>query len=245
MILSDRELKRRTWISFSVFLLMVLLMVGTWVWLNRQPEIDETPKPFRQVFELNGKLWKSLSRTSRLNRSEPPPKGKLPRVNGKIGLEGPFNVEQWSLEAITNDQDPKSRHFTVTMKDIRALPRTETNLQFRCVEGWSEEMSFAGVKFSDFMKAYHLESHPYVGLQTTDGEYYVSVDIESMMHEQTLLAYEMNGLPLRIENGAPLRLVIPVKYGIKNLKRIGKIFFSDQRPPDYWAERGYDWHASL
>ena len=41
------------------------------------------------------------------------------------------------------------------------------------------------------------------------------------------------------------RLVIPVKYGIKNLKRIGKIFFSDKRPRDYWAEQGYDWFAGL
>ena len=65
------------------------------------------------------------------------------------------------------------------------------------------------------------------------------------MHPQTLLAFEMNGENLRLKNGAPLRLVIPVKYGIKNIKRIGKIFFSDQRPPDYWAEQGYDWYAGL
>ena len=41
----------------------------------------------------------------------------------------------------------------------------------------------------------------------------------------------------------PLRLVIPVKYGIKNIKRIGTIRFTGRRPPDYWAEQGYDWYA--
>jgi len=38
-------------------------------------------------------------------------------------------------------------------------------------------------------------------------------------------------------------LVITVKYGIKSIKRIGTIRFTDRRPPDYWAERGYDWYA--
>ena len=54
---------------------------------------------------------------------------------------------------------------------------------------------------------------------------------------------EMNGKPLEDRHGAPLRLVMPVKYGIKNIKRIGTIEFTDRRPADYWAERGYDWYA--
>ena len=149
------------------------------------------------------------------------------------------------LEVVADEQDPNSPHFSVTLKDILALPRTDTATNFRCIEGWSEDMAFAGVKFSEFMKAYNIRSKPYVGLETVDGEYYVSIDLESMMHGQTLLAYEMNGEPLKPANGAPLRLVIPVKYGIKNIKRIGKIFFSDRRPPDYWAEQGYDWYAGL
>jgi len=55
----------------------------------------------------------------------------------------------------------------------------------------------------------------------------------------------VNGKPLPLENGAPLRLIIPVKYGIKNLKRIGTITFSNNRPPDYWAEQGYDYYSGL
>jgi DMSO/TMAO reductase YedYZ molybdopterin-dependent catalytic subunit len=42
-----------------------------------------------------------------------------------------------------------------------------------------------------------------------------------------------------------LRLVAPVKYGIKSIKRIGSITFTNARPPDFWAERGYDWYAGL
>jgi DMSO/TMAO reductase YedYZ molybdopterin-dependent catalytic subunit len=67
----------------------------------------------------------------------------------------------------------------------------------------------------------------------------------SALHPQSLLAYEMNGQPLEDRHGAPLRLVIPVKYGIKNLKRIGRIEYTNSRPADYWAEQGYDYYSGL
>jgi len=55
----------------------------------------------------------------------------------------------------------------------------------------------------------------------------------------------MNGQPLPLDQGYPLRLIIPVKYGIKHLKRIGTLFFDNNRPPDYWYERGYDYFSGL
>ena len=90
-----------------------------------------------------------------------------------------------------------------------------------------------------------LSPDQYVGMETPDGEYYVGLDLASAMHPQTLLCYELNGQPLPVEHGAPLRLLVPIKYGIKNLKRIGKIDFSLSRPKDYWAEQGYDWYAGF
>jgi DMSO/TMAO reductase YedYZ molybdopterin-dependent catalytic subunit len=104
------------------------------------------------------------------------------------------------------------------------------------------------VKFSDFIKHYNLQpetTHDYVGLSTPDDQYYVGIDTPSALHPQTILAYEMNGQPLPTRHGAPLRLIIPVKYGVKNLKRVGKLFFSDTRPRDYWFERGYDYYCGL
>jgi DMSO/TMAO reductase YedYZ molybdopterin-dependent catalytic subunit len=83
----------------------------------------------------------------------------------------------------------------------------------------------------------------YAALETPDREYYVGLDMASSLHSQTLVCYEMDGRPLTPQHGAPLRLVIPVKYGIKSLKRLGTIRFTDERPADYWAGRGYDWYA--
>ena len=57
------------------------------------------------------------------------------------------------------------------------------------------------------------------------------------------VCYAMNGKALTLEHGAPLRLVTPLKYGIKSLKRIGTLRFSNSRPADYWAEQGYDYYA--
>ena len=241
----SRNHNLRTWFSFGVLITAAVGFMLLWTWLDRQPDVDGTPRPFRQMLELNGKLWKAMFNSAQVNTCRPPPKGKRPRVNGDIGIQEKLDINKWSLQVVADDQDPHSQVLTLTMQDIKALPRTEMNSQFRCIEGWSEDMSFAGVKFSDFVQAYHLNAKQYVGLATPNGEYYVSIDIESMLHQQTLLAYEMNGEPLREENGAPLRLVIPVKYGIKNIKRIGKIVFSSTRPPDYWAEQGYDWYAGL
>ena len=82
-----------------------------------------------------------------------------------------------------------------------------------------------------------------MSLETPDGAYYVGLDMASALHPQTLLCYEMNGVPLTPEHGAPLRLYVPVKYGIKSIKRLGKISYADRRPTDFWAERGYDGYS--
>jgi DMSO/TMAO reductase YedYZ molybdopterin-dependent catalytic subunit len=84
-----------------------------------------------------------------------------------------------------------------------------------------------------------------VSTETPDAQYYVGLDMKSALHPQTLLCYERNGNTLEDEHGAPLRLVMPVKYGIKNIKRIGVIRYTNSRPKDYWAEEGYDWFSGL
>jgi thiosulfate reductase cytochrome b subunit len=230
--------------SFVIFAILLACGAGLWTWLSNRPLVNETPAPFRAALNFNGKIWKTLFNVKKINVCKPPPIGQSPRVNGDIGLNK-MDLAKWQLHVIANQDDPSSTPITITMDDIRKLPRSEISTELMCIEGWSEPMTFAGVKFSDFMKAYNISLKSYVGLATPDGEYYVSIDMASMLHEQTLLAYEMNGKPLADENGAPLRLAIPIKYGIKNLKRIGQIVFSEKRPPDYWYERGYDWYAGL
>jgi hypothetical protein len=156
-----------------------------------------------------------------------------------------------SLDAgSSTDEDgepiPAEPGLLLTLDHIRALPRIEMITQLKCIEGWSEIVHWGGARFSDFIAAYRKGSASlpaYVGMQTPNREYYVGLFKEDALHPQTLLCYEMNGEPLSRDHGAPLRLVTPLKYGIKHLKQIGKITFTDTRPADYWAENGYDWNA--
>jgi hypothetical protein len=146
----------------------------------------------------------------------------------------------------------------LTLADIQALPRVEMTTELMCVEGWSAIVNWTGARLADFMAQYQPQTRNntqpdarnrpqdlvrYVSLVTPDGGYYVGFDMPSAMHLQTLLAYEMNGAPLNLAHGAPLRLVTTTKYGIKQIKRIGRIAFTDTRPADFWAERGYDWYS--
>lgn len=182
----------------------------------------------------------------------------------KLTLSGMYRAQgaaSGSSDADASDlTDDSSDDVTLTLKQIQALPNVEQITELFCIEGWSIVQKWKGVRFRDFAAKYpppnqdgsppdvinHPESLvPYVGIETPDGGYYVGLDMQSALHPQTLLCWEMNGKPLTQEHGAPLRLVIPVKYGVKNIKRIGTITYTADKPKDYWAEQGYDWYAGL
>ncbi|MBA2403482.1 MAG: molybdopterin-dependent oxidoreductase [Bdellovibrionales bacterium] len=242
----ENKLRRRLIISLSVAVSFCIIVVASFFWIQSS-KVDEAYTIHRQAFILNEKVWRMLqSAKTESVAKNPPPLGKVPRVNGLLGLKSALNVTNYKI-IIESDE----KKVSLTPADFYLLPKVGYTTDFRCIEGWSEVMQYGGARFSDFMEAYKLGKKAdgtyfkYVGLETPDKKYYVSIDMESMLHPQTLLAYEMNLAPLKPENGLPLRLIIPIKYGIKSLKRVGRIFFSDQRPPDYWAERGYDWYSGL
>ena len=139
----------------------------------------------------------------------------------------------------------------LTMGDILKLPRHELITQFKCIEGWSQIIHWAGVRMADLIAAYPPARKPdgslprYVYMETPNGDYYVGYDLNVCLHPQTLLVTEMDGVPLTRVHGAPLRLHTPTKYGYKQIKRIGVIAYTDIKPDDYWTKLGYDWYAGL
>ncbi len=145
---------------------------------------------------------------------------------------------------------PRTPGLLLTMDDVLALPRRELVTQFKCIEGWSEIVHWAGVRMADFMEAYPPllidgKEPRYIYMETPDGDYYTGYDLEVCRHPQTLLVTEMMGAPLAQFHGAPLRLHMPTKYGYKQIKRIGLIAYTDEKPDDYWTKLGYDWYAGL
>ncbi len=146
--------------------------------------------------------------------------------------------------------DPGTPGLLLRIEDILHLPRHELVTQFKCIEGWSQIVHWAGVRMSDFLEAYPPEpingkDPRYVYMETPDGDFYTGYDLHIMRHPQTLLVTEMMGAPLTQFHGAPLRLHMPTKYGYKQIKRIGLIAYTNHKPDDYWTRLGYDWFAGL
>jgi DMSO/TMAO reductase YedYZ molybdopterin-dependent catalytic subunit len=228
------------------FLFFALLLLGGWKafgWIGSRPQKEGAPAPLRSTLTANEWIFSHLFNGHREATHFPIGKAvKDARVNGNIGTWDAVDMKSWRLQVLR----PGADTLRLTLDDIKSLPKKEIVFDFKCIEGWSQVTRWAGVPLKTFLEHYGLrgaEQMNFVGLQTPDKAYYVGIDMASALHPQTLLCYELNGKPLPLDQGYPLRLIIPVKYGIKHLKRIGYLYFSNERPPDYWAERGYDYYA--
>jgi len=252
---AEDKIRRLTRRSFAVGGVASLLGLGGWYWLRSRSQDAGIPWPLRRVLDFNARLAQGYFKETRLAPTFPLERARVPRVNGEIGLDEVFDSARWKLRVETPVRQA-AREFS--LDKIKALPRVEMVTELKCIEGWSDVVYWAGARFADFITEYRLGARSgeapdlgrrpadlfdYVQLETPGGGYYVGLDMASALHPQTLLCYEMNGQPLSPAHGAPLRLVITVKYGIKNIKRISTLRFLDQRPADYWAERGYDWYS--
>jgi len=234
------ELKRISRRGFVTAGVAAAVGIASWKWLMSRPYDQGVRWPFRKTLRFNEALASGYFSPKRLSPTFAPSRITQARINGGLGLSANNDPAQWRLTIEGVDGAP----HVLTMDDIRAFPRRTMITELRCIEGWSIVTQWTGARLSDVMAKFPPPRMPrYVAMETPDRGYYVGLDIDSAMHPQTLLAYELNGAPLTWQHGAPLRLAIPVKYGVKNIKRIGTIRYTDVRPADYWAERGYDWYA--
>ncbi len=237
------EFRRRSRRSFLTGAAGVVGAGLAWRWVQTQPTDDGIPQVLRRQLERNETVWSNLSQ----NRSAPeyPASKATPiQVNGVIGIRDEIDVADWTVRV----EGPGGELLDeLDISTFQALPQRDLVIEHKCIEGWSSIVHWGGARFSDFHARYarQVGDVGYVGLETPDGRYYVGWDIESILHPQTMLVLRERDEPLTQEHGAPLRLATPNKYGIKCLKRIGVIRYSNERPPDYWAERSYDWYAGL
>lgn len=247
----EQKIKRRNLLSFGVFGVMGAAALGGWKWLYNAPEetlgvTGGARKPLRRALNRTELFFRRLTfNENHLAKTYPVSMAaKNVKHNSDIGSEGDLDAGAWRMQVLKRD----GTRLDISLDQLKALPKTDLVFDFKCVEGWDQIQHWAGVRFIDFVKHFGLQDEvklAYVGMMTPDKQYYVGIDMPSALHPQTILAYELNGRSLPAQHGKPLRLIIPVKYGIKNLKRIGTITFSNQRPPDYWAELGYDYYSGL
>ena len=240
----EQELARRSRRSFIALGTGAVGAIAGWYWLKNAPLDEHYSGPLRGVMDANAAVVrKAIYSQNHLVRTYPASAiGKI-KVNGTEGMEDPIDVAAWRLELVPFAGEGRQ----LTLADVQSLPRFEEIIDFKCVEGWSTVTQFAGARLSDFTARFApgSEKAVWVGMQCPGNGYYVGFEMASALHPQTLLAWEMNGAPLSDKHGAPLRLVMPVKYGIKNIKRIGRIEYTNTRPADYWGEQGYDYYSGL
>jgi DMSO/TMAO reductase YedYZ molybdopterin-dependent catalytic subunit len=140
-----------------------------------------------------------------------------------------------------------TKPISLKLADIHQLPLTSMVIRQVCVEGWAAIVQWGGVRMRDLLVlAEPLPTAKYVYFQSADG-YYESWDMASVIHPQTLLAYQMNGQDLPADNGAPLRLAAPIKLGYKQSKWVNEIIVTSKLLPKrgYWEDLGYEWFAGI
>ena len=158
----------------------------------------------------------------------------------------PSYVPEWRL---TLDGLANGLSVSLNIRNLLASFHVHEQItRLVCVEGWSAIAWWAGLRFDDLLGAYppmsqakwaRIESAVNLGPGGNPDPYFMSLDLSTARHPQTLLATHLNGRPLTVEHGAPLRLLVPVKLGLKNVKAITRITYTKDEPTDYWAKRGY------
>jgi DMSO/TMAO reductase YedYZ molybdopterin-dependent catalytic subunit len=174
------------------------------------------------------------------------------RNNYHGGTPGPEYLPTWSLRILGLASGRVERLSIEEL--VSRFPRREQITRLVCVEGWSAVAWWGGIPFADLLAAFPpapgarwaaMRSAVSIDRAGRPEPYYVSIDLGTARHPQTLLATHQDGQPLTLAHGAPMRLVAPVKLGLKNIKAITDIAYTAGEPADYWNERGYSKYDGL
>ena len=157
-------------------------------------------------------------------------------INGYDVVDPEVDFDKWNLTVTGAVQKPGD----YTLAQIQTLPKFIQNTRHVCVEGWDVIGKFGGVRLSDFLNMIGADTRArFVYVECAD-DYYESLDMETALHPQTMLCYEMYGQPLTREHGAPLRLTIPTKVGYKQPKYLTDLKVTNVlERVGYWEDQGY------
>ena len=165
---------------------------------------------------------------------------------GVAQLAQDFQTQPWSVEVgglVANAR-------TFDLADLLAFPQEERIYRMRCVEGWSmvipwigfplakllEEVEpTEGAQYVRFETLYDPEQMPNQRAGTIPFPYVEGLRLDEAMHDLTILAMGLYGKPLTPQTGAPIRLVVPWKYGFKSIKSIVKIDLVEEMPETTWV----------
>ena len=182
---------------------------------------------------------------------------------GVQDLAHTLNTDNWTVEIDGLVEKP----FKIDVEDlIKKLTLEERIYRFRCVEGWSMVVPWNGFSLQSLIKLVNpLSNAKYIRFETKYDEemfpdqskgVFASIDypyveglrMDEAMNDLSFMAVGLYGSVLPKQNGAPLRLVVPWKYGFKSIKSISKISFVDKEPLNTWQrsnKREYGFYANV
>jgi len=150
------------------------------------------------------------------------------------------------------------RPLEFSLDALRALPTRTQVTRHDCVEGWSVIGQWTGVPLAHLLDlarpkpgARHVVFHCFDDISGDGSRYYESVDLLDAYHPQTIAAHSLNGAPVPIANGAPVRMRIERKLGYKQPKYVHTIEVVDGYAGfgggkgGYWEDLGYDWYGGI
>ncbi len=231
------------------------------------------PSAFADVSANNNKnRWSGLTGNQPLTNIGPITPAEIPKQytnyyefsfnkEDSTQLAQNLNIDQWSVEVSGEIEKPGKLQLEDVIKQQFLQ---EYVYRFRCVEAWSMVVPWVGFQLADFIKALKpLSSAKFVKFTTVyqpetmpkqrinamlDWPYVEALRMDEAMHPLTILAVGMYGEILPNQNGAPLRLVVPWKYGFKSIKAISKIEFLRRAPLTTWnrfAPSEYGFYANV
>lgn len=190
------------------------------------------------------------------NRSEISPffrgNGSINPQNGDYQAQAANGFADWRLEV----RGLVNKPLIFTLENIRRLPQRTQVTRHDCVEGWSAIGEWTGPQLSLLLDAAELRPEArYIVFRCADelgGDlYYESIDLLDAYHPQTIVAHQLNGAPLPIRNGAPLRMRIERQLGYKHAKyltaieAVARLDGIGGGAGGYWEDRGYQWYAGI
>ena len=218
------------------------------LWLNRRKVIAGAlgagvlgpiaSPAMAQVLEPNS--WKDI--TSYNNYYEFGTSKEDPAENAHL-----LNTTDWVIE-VDGMVDAPGRYSVVDL--IEGLTKEERIYRFRCVEAWSMVVPWNGFELKDILeKVGVLPDAKYVAFETAlrpdempgvrynvlDWPYREGLRLDEALHPLTMMATGIYGKPIPNQNGAPIRLVVPWKYGFKSIKSIVRITLTDKEPSTSWG----------
>jgi DMSO/TMAO reductase YedYZ molybdopterin-dependent catalytic subunit len=153
-----------------------------------------------------------------------------------LGVQPPMEPASWVLE-VTGEVEAPVR---LTWEQFRALPRVEQVRDFHCVTTWSKfDVQWAGVSFRTIAELARLkEATHFVVAAGRDG-YTTNLPLEDCLRDDVILADQLDGRPLPLEHGGPVRLLVPHLYAWKSAKFLRGLRFIERDEPGFWEVRGY------